>query len=129
MYLKIKSFYERNLCVGNSNQPVHVTQEPKRCWPREYIYECQRVEVKKHEFEQHQEYCDIVNPLLEQSHPPISIIGGVPDDNRHQEMLQVAIFTKEGDELRVIAIDCDAYLTNDNGKTVDSWNCRQYPVY
>ncbi len=118
MYLKIRSYHTS--CLVSSGRP-EMPSKPKVIYPCYYIYDCRKVVIMKSEVDGYQSYCDFINPLLEVSNPPIEILGG--DPNVAGELLEILLTDKSGIDQRIVAIDVEAFLMNDDGKTVDRWHC------
>ena len=127
MFLKIKSYDWKNATpgkvIGASSDSL-----PKTVHPFNRVYEADYLQVRVHEIHNYKEYCDIVNPILQNSdlgsgETPVEIIGDEPIQDGYQQLMEI-IITKNHKLLRIVAVGANAFLMNDEGKTVDRWFCQ-----
>lgn len=121
MYLKIVSHHEVELGVSGKNGECGPCVVPYRDW----LFECQAIEVRKHRIVGFDGYCKVINPILECGKEVRVINGDLVEGAMNIELLEIYITGKSRET--IVAVDVVAFAMSDNGRTVDKWFCGQYP--
>jgi hypothetical protein len=93
---------------------------------REQIFECSCVDVCKYSFTGKKEFEALSFALCGDisSIPTTWFLGGEPKDGTRMELLFIWMSDKQGVDHAMIATDVYAYAMNDDGKTIDKWECK-----
>jgi len=121
VYLKIVSHHEGELGVSGKNGECGPGVVPSRNW----LIECQEVEVRKHRVIGLDGYHKVINPILECGREVRVINGDLVEGNMNIELLEIHLFGKSRET--IVAVDVVAFAMSDNGRTIDKWACGQYP--
>ena len=97
---------------------------------REQIFECSCVDVCKYSFYGKEEFNDLVNTFCGDisSLSSIWFLGGGPKYGKRMEFLLIYMTDKQGIMNTMVATDVCAYVMNEDGKTIDKWECKKETI-
>lgn len=93
---------------------------------REQIFECSSVDVCKYSFIGKREFESLSNSFLP-NRASAWVLGGEAVDGKKMEFLLIYMTDKQNVMHTMIAVDVVAYAMSEDGKTIDKWECAEYP--